>query len=273
MTDGIAHGLLPWFTKFNGVVPDTRWVGRSPRASTCMPSSSRCSPRRRRLPRSPSSIPATTLRHYARETRAEAEAQRPRLLSRADRGAAAVRDALGPGDDAGVARPLQGGDPRQRRPACRTRSARRSRPTSRAAAASSRRTRPRPATRTASRATPSLSAKLLGVTMTAPARGPVKNTYVAINGNHPISAGYDGAARIIGGTHLIAVDAAVRRRRAVPLRPRLSRPPHGGGLSARGAARRRRRRPRACRAAAARSTSPGTSARPSGKCWPPTTAG
>ena len=25
-TDGTAHGMLPWFTKFNGVVPDKRWV-------------------------------------------------------------------------------------------------------------------------------------------------------------------------------------------------------------------------------------------------------
>ena len=51
---------------------------------------------------------------------------------------------------------------------------------------------------------------LLGVTLTAPARGPVKNTYVAINGSHPISAGFDGANRIIGGTHLLAVEAAAR---------------------------------------------------------------
>jgi hypothetical protein len=50
--------------------------------------------------------------------------------------------------------------------------------------------------------------KLLGVTMTIAARGPVKNTYVAINGKHPVSDGYDGANRIIGGTKLIAVDAA-----------------------------------------------------------------
>ena len=26
ITNGTAHGMLPWFTKFNGVVPDTRWV-------------------------------------------------------------------------------------------------------------------------------------------------------------------------------------------------------------------------------------------------------
>jgi hypothetical protein len=49
--------------------------------------------------------------------------------------------------------------------------------------------------------------RLLGVSLTAPARGPVKNTYVAISGRHPISEGFDGANRIIGGTHLLAVDA------------------------------------------------------------------
>jgi hypothetical protein len=48
--------------------------------------------------------------------------------------------------------------------------------------------------------------KLLGVTLTKGARGPVKNTYVAINGKHPVSDGFVGAARIIGGTKLLAVE-------------------------------------------------------------------
>ncbi len=26
IADGAMHGMLPWFTKFNGVVPDARWV-------------------------------------------------------------------------------------------------------------------------------------------------------------------------------------------------------------------------------------------------------
>ena len=57
--------------------------------------------------------------------------------------------------------------------------------------------------------------------------------------------GFDGAERIIGGTHLIAVEPAAGRRAAVPLRARFPGPADGGGLSARGAAGRRRRRPRA----------------------------
>jgi hypothetical protein len=51
-------------------------------------------------------------------------------------------------------------------------------------------------------------ADVLGVHLTAPTRGPVKNTYVALNGVHPISAGYEGANRIIGGTHLLSVEPA-----------------------------------------------------------------
>ncbi|MCS6757769.1 MAG: hypothetical protein MO852_00525 [Candidatus Devosia euplotis] len=43
--------------------------------------------------------------------------------------------------------------------------------------------------------------------MTKAARGPVKNTYAAINGDHPISKGFEGANRIMGGTRLLAVDA------------------------------------------------------------------
>jgi hypothetical protein len=53
-----------------------------------------------------------------------------------------------------------------------------------------------------------LLANLLGAMPTGPSRGIVKNTYVALNGKHPINAGYSGAARIIGGTHLIEVEAA-----------------------------------------------------------------
>lgn len=26
IADGAAHGMLPWFTKFNGVIPDPRWI-------------------------------------------------------------------------------------------------------------------------------------------------------------------------------------------------------------------------------------------------------
>jgi hypothetical protein len=48
--------------------------------------------------------------------------------------------------------------------------------------------------------------KVFGARLVAPARGPIKNTYVALNGEHPINRGYDGAARIIGGTRLVEVE-------------------------------------------------------------------
>jgi hypothetical protein len=50
-------------------------------------------------------------------------------------------------------------------------------------------------------------ADLFGVKLTRPTRGVVQNTYVALADSHPINAGYDGARRIIGGTYLIGVDA------------------------------------------------------------------
>lgn len=51
-------------------------------------------------------------------------------------------------------------------------------------------------------------ADVLGVTLVAPARGPVKNNYIALSGSHAIAAGFDGANRIIGGTHTIDIEVA-----------------------------------------------------------------
>ncbi|MGV3574906.1 MAG: family 10 glycosylhydrolase [Devosia sp.] len=50
-------------------------------------------------------------------------------------------------------------------------------------------------------------ADLFGYRVTSPARGPVKNTYIHINGEHALNRGFEGAERIIGGTQLIGVDA------------------------------------------------------------------
>ncbi|MGI2034045.1 family 10 glycosylhydrolase [Rhizobium panacihumi] len=49
--------------------------------------------------------------------------------------------------------------------------------------------------------------RVFGASLTSAPRGPVKNTYVALSGSHPLNKGYEGASRIIGGTRLIAVDA------------------------------------------------------------------
>lgn len=50
---------------------------------------------------------------------------------------------------------------------------------------------------------------LLGVRPLSAVRGPLKNNYITIeDGKHPIAAGYDGARRIVGGTRVLAVEAA-----------------------------------------------------------------
>jgi hypothetical protein len=51
-------------------------------------------------------------------------------------------------------------------------------------------------------------ADVLGVHLEEDVRGPVKNNYIALTGEHPVSAGFGGAGRIIGGTHLLRVAAA-----------------------------------------------------------------
>jgi len=50
-------------------------------------------------------------------------------------------------------------------------------------------------------------ADVFGADLAMPVRGPVKNNYVALVGDHPTNAGFDGAQRIIGGTELIGVTA------------------------------------------------------------------
>ena len=46
----------------------------------------------------------------------------------------------------------------------------------------------------------------LGVRLVVEPRGPIKNNYIALNGSHPVSAGYDGASRIVGGTRVLGVE-------------------------------------------------------------------
>lgn len=52
--------------------------------------------------------------------------------------------------------------------------------------------------------------------LTQPSRGPVKNNYMALMGEHRLHAGLDGASRIIGGTHLLGITA--RSGTEVPFR-------------------------------------------------------
>lgn len=205
--DGTAQGLLPWFTKFNGVVPDTRWVEPVAESfalhATLEPVLSTMTP----VAEIAILDPSTTLRHHGQDTRKAAEADdlgfyqaliearvpfemlsdqamTPKSLDQfkviilanstclSDEQVKMLEDYVARGGSIVAAYETS--------------------------------------TRTADNKPRNAIAlgKLLGVTMTNATRGPVKNTYVAINGKHPVSAGFDGANRIIGGTRLIAVDAA-----------------------------------------------------------------
>ncbi|TDC02098.1 hypothetical protein E1267_30220 [Nonomuraea longispora] len=59
-------------------------------------------------------------------------------------------------------------------------------------------------------------ADVLGVDLVKPVRGPVKNNYIALTGEHPVNAGFGGAGRVIGGTRLLRVEA--REGTRVPFR-------------------------------------------------------
>lgn len=205
--DGTTQGLLPWFTKFNGVVPDTRWVEPVAESfalhATLEPVLSTMTP----VAEIAILDPSTTLRHHGQDTRKAAEADdlgfyqaliearvpfemlsdqamTPKSLDQfkviilanstclSDEQVKMLEDYVARGGSIVAAYETS--------------------------------------TRTADNKPRNAIAlgKLLGVTMANATRGPVKNTYVAINGKHPVSAGFDGANRIIGGTRLIAVDAA-----------------------------------------------------------------
>lgn len=202
--DGTAQGMSAWFTKFNGVVPDTRWVapiadsfGRHAEVEPALAAS---------RPTAEIAVidPATTLRHVSPDRHQTAEAHelgfyqalvearlpfemvsdqmlKPDMLDRfkvlvlpnavclSDEQCQAIRDYVGRGGSIVAAHETSLADEHGAR-----------------------------------RGELGL-ADVLGVHLTAPMRGPVKNTYVALSGDHPVNAGYEGASRIIGGTHLLAV--------------------------------------------------------------------
>lgn len=205
--DGAVQGMLPWFTKFNGVVPDKRWVEPIVESfglhAVLEPVFAATTP----TAEIAILDPATTLRHHGQETRKEAEADdlgfyhalveaklpfemlsdqamTPEQLDRFKVVILANSTCLSDAQCAMLKAYVERGG-------------------SLVAAyeTSTRDEDNRP------RGTLALS-DLLGVNMTKPSRGPVQNTYMAVNGSHPIAQGYEGAERIIGGTHLIAVEAA-----------------------------------------------------------------
>lgn len=50
-------------------------------------------------------------------------------------------------------------------------------------------------------------ADVLGVHLSAPPRGPLKNNYISLDPGHPLAAGFAGASRIVGGTHIVGIEA------------------------------------------------------------------
>lgn len=204
---GTTQGLLSWFTKFNGVVPDERWI--APVADS-FALHARLEPALAgTVPTAEIAIldPTTTLRHYDHASRRDAEAHdlgfyqaliearlpfemlsdaamTPERMDQykvlilanstclSQEQAEAIKAYVSRGGSLVVAHETgtrtPANEPRQN----------------------------------------PLLADLLGYKVNRPVRGPVKNTYVALNGEHPITRGFDGAARIMGGTQLIGVDAA-----------------------------------------------------------------
>lgn len=204
---GTTQGLLPWFTKFNGVVPDERWV--APVADS-FALHARLEPElARTTPVAEVAIldPTTTLRHYDHTSRREAEAHdlgfyqaliEARLPFEMLSDAAMTPDRM---DQYKVL--ILANSTCLSEEQAEAIKAYVSRGGSLVVAHET-------GTRTPTnepRKDP-LLADLLGYTVNRPVRGPVKNTYVALNGDHPITRGFDGAARIMGGTRLIGIDAA-----------------------------------------------------------------
>jgi Hypothetical glycosyl hydrolase 6 len=205
---GIAHGLSPWFTKFNGVVPDPRWV--QPVADSFALHATLEPVLGGMRPTAEIAVidPSTTLRHWAPESRKDAEKHdlgfyhaliearlpfellsdqvlrqenldRFRLIILAN--ASCLSNAQCEAIRAYVAR---GGS------------------VVAAHETSLRDENGKPRTDFG-------LADVFGARYVSGPRGIVKNNYVALHGAHPVSSGYDGAQRIMGGTRLIAVSLAV----------------------------------------------------------------
>src|SRR5699024_5910736 len=55
---------------------------------------------------------------------------------------------------------------------------------------------------------PSLAfGELQGVRLTGGLRGPLKNKYMTLESGHPLTAGYDGAQRILAGAQVLDIEA------------------------------------------------------------------
>ncbi|MBP1843936.1 hypothetical protein J2046_002194 [Rhizobium petrolearium] len=204
INNGTTHGLYAWFTKFNGVVPDRRWVEPVADAFNLQAAVEPVLESMKPTAEIAVIDPSTTLRHWAPEERhgaekhdlgfyhALVEARLPfELLSdqvltkdNLDRfrviilaNASCLSDAQNAAIRAYVER---GGSII-------------------AAYETSLRDEN-------GKMRPEFGlADVFGVKFVSGPRGIVKNTYLALSGDHPIGEGYEGASRIMGGTRLIHV--------------------------------------------------------------------
>lgn len=206
MNNGTTHGMLPWFTKFNGVVPDTRWIAP---VATAFNLHALLEPlMAQTMPATEIAIldATTTLRQYDWTDRATIEADEhgfyhalvearlpfeflsdhamtdslldrfkllivPNAICLSDAQAAMIRAWVDRGGSIIVAGASGTCDETG-----------------------------------APRADFALG-DVTGTTMTHAPRGPVKNSYVELRRPHALTEGYDGALRIIGGTMLTGVAA------------------------------------------------------------------
>lgn len=206
MNDGTAHGLYAWYTKFNGVVPDKRWV--DPVIDSFHLQEAVEPVLEATAPTAEIAVidPSTTLRHWAPEERGNAEKHdlgfyhalvearipfelvsdevlTPENLDRfkvlvlanatclSDVQIDAIRAYVERGGSVVGAYESSLKDENGKK-----------------------------------RSDFGLS-DVFGASFVSGPRGIVKNTYVSVSGDHPINAGYEGAERIMGGTRLIHVEA------------------------------------------------------------------
>lgn len=207
MDNGTAHGMAAWFTKFNGVVPDRRWI--APIADSFALQEKVESVLAAMAPAAEIAVidPATTLRHWAPEQRHEAErhdlgfyhalveARLPFELLSDQVLSAATLDRFRLIVLANAACLSEAQCAEIRAYVARGGSVVAAHETSLADENGVR------------RADFGL-ADVFGAHLVSGPRGIVKNTYVALNDSHPLARGFEGAGRIIGGTRLIAVTPA-----------------------------------------------------------------
>ena len=213
MMNGAAHGMLPWFTKFNGVVPDERWIEPVAEAFAVHADLEPVLAPMTATAEIALIEPSTTLKQFSPEERRAVEA-----------------------DDLGFYHALvEAGLPFEMVSDEAMTVEKRSRfkvvvlPTAvclsaaqcallsdHVARGGSLIAAPETATRTpdGARRTEIGLAETLGVQLRAHVRGPVKNTYIALSDTHPVNTGYGGARRIIGGTRLL--DVAVTGKAETP---------------------------------------------------------